>query len=251
MKNNFLKTVIFLSIALQTIQVFAQEDESGILFHKSETNPQKQNSSSPYRYAIYANGTFAFRGGASIGLQYRVYDGIALSFDYGKSLNDFAGKISLTDNYESGSDLFSNRNSNGWGNIFEYALKYYFSHSMHGGYISAAYASINNKSTRFLSDYISSYYSSSNSYSGPKTFSIPYTSREFKLLFGFTGVEDSHQFIDFNFGLGYRLVDSYYLYKDDYIVPGNTNQTIINVTKKAYSQSKPWFYLGFKWGVKF
>jgi hypothetical protein len=23
------------------------------------------------------------------------------------------------------------------------------------------------------------------------------------------------------------------------------------VTKKAYSQSKPWFYLGFKWGVKF
>lgn len=254
MKNKLIALLILLCFGWQ---VHAQTDSLDVFRTPSNGKSAKGtgNRSSGNNALSLSLGHLG-RGGTMITYErYINYTPFAISAGIGFMKLDFIGQFSFFDEEYLFENYYATRSNIEIGRTIDCGLKYMLNRELGGTYFGLAYSSYENRPEVEISSYHSILYDN------PDTYKLNYSSKEFKVLFGTLNDVSSGFYNDFYIGTGIRLLEYQKLNIAEVDNPLynslNTNyyssvaRTVLDIKKVSKEDSKLWFFLGWKMGVRF
>lgn len=200
-----MKIILCLAIALvASAQLTKAQEDKLSTFHASKSKGKSNEVNVDAANAVYINIGSCLRGASSLGYQRHLVSGLAAYAELGVVVNDYIGRMDLTsDTYQSGTIYFKSIEPYRLGRLFSLGSKYYFEQNMGGAYMGIDYTNVN--ITNMMAIPTTTLNNSSTVYYPTDQVRLPYTSNEYKLLFGVSSSETNF-YSDVNMGLGFRKV---------------------------------------------
>jgi hypothetical protein len=246
------KRIIFTSVVfILHLTCFAQSDTLNVF-----RTPSKNGSNTSSRAGSWGNNAITVsighlgRGGTM--LTYERYINktpLTLFAGLGFTKVDFIGQFSFDDEDFYYASTYTERTNAELGRMLDLGAKYMFDEELGGNYIGFCFSNYTNTISQEVKD---EYEVPLNS---PTLFKLNYNSNEFKLVYGITNDVTETFYSDVCIGAGLRMIDYQELkILEDYVY-NNLNQysydIALVINKKSYTEFKPWFFFGWKIGVRF
>lgn len=236
--------ILCFALVLSVDKTLAQSDSLSLFRNNTETSKQSIHTKNN---TLFLNLTTLLRGGVALGYErYFEFTGLAVYAHAGYSGRDYTGHYSIKDGGSIFYNMETNKGSNNPGYLYEIGSKYYFKKQTEGTYIASAFSQVKNVVERVLTDqFIPSNFDAD-------FYLLKYKSNEIKLMLGWATYDDVI-YNDFNFGLGYRFLkyDQVKFTPIADILPSNNYKTPKSYSRALIKESKPWFFITYKFGIRF
>jgi hypothetical protein len=239
--------IFFGSLLFFINNLFAQNDSISLF---RESTGKKNDFAGEYKNAMSINIYQFVRGGVLLNYE-RILgnSGFALTAGVGFCKFDALGqfRISKFAFYYDDDNYYLSRESGEIRPIFDVALKYYFAKEMSGAYMCTNFTNIRNTTNIEFQENSNTQYN----YLKKSPTALNYQSNELKLLLGFANDSRKQFYHDFNFGLGFRMIEYQQMSFRSIRSAIGSQQGLIEVDKVNKSNQTPWFFIGWRMGRRF
>jgi hypothetical protein len=249
------KFYILLAILFCSLQhhLCAQTDSLDVFRIPSKNTGSNHNAYTSYvgKNAISISIGHLGRGSALIGYERLInYTPFAIYAGFGFSNLDFIGQFSFDEESYLFENSYTEKKVIQSGKAIDCGLKYTALSELGGVYLALGFSSYENTAVIEISD---AQYLANNVAS---TYRLNYSSKEFKIVYGFMNNVSSGFYNDFFIGTGFRFLNYQQLAINEIANPiyngfNNYTQTILEIKKINKKDPKLWLFLGWKMGVRF
>lgn len=237
----------FVCLLISINALYAQDDQVDVFRTPSKNKPGSVASAAVGNNSISVSLAHIGRGGTLLSYErYINNSSFAVTAGIGFSRVDFIGQLSLDEEGFYFESDYATRTGSKLMPVVDFGGKFMFDEELAGNYFGLAYSGYKNLVTQELvniNDFV---------FGTPESFDLKYSSRDFKIIYGYMNDADSRFFSDFHIGGGFRFIEYQQLNVTDVPVPTNSGYTTEQVAeKKSLDILKPWFFLGWKVGVRF
>lgn len=231
----------------------AQEDSLEVFRTPSKVNANANSAAgNTGKNALSLSIAHLGRGGTMLTYE-RLINNTAFSVYAGIGLmsHDILGQWSWLDGEYIYTNVEASRTSVDLGKSFDLGFKYLYDKELGGSYVGLAYSSYSNVINLSVDKYQLLVANESSAHK------LNYNSREFKFVYGFINDAGSNFYNDFNFGLGFRMLNYQTLEITE--VNGNSfssnnsyyTQSTITAREKSQTEVKFKIFIGWKMGLRF
>lgn len=246
--NKFFVAILFL--LSYSSKCFSQSDSLNVFRVPAKINGKvSSGGNKSFNNAISISVAHIGRGGTMLSYERFINNtSFAVFAGLGITKVDYIGQYSIESEKFYYATEYTQRTRVDLNRMLEMGTKYYFDGELGGSYLGLCYASYKNSLTVEVED---------NYEVGafdPTAYNLKYSSNEFKLLYGAANDISSRFYSDFHIGVGFRYIDYQELDIIEMPLINNNNfieDYVLEIEKDNNSDVRPWFFFGWKLGVRF